>query len=544
LATACWNTCAVPWKLVAIVAGRPISRAAASMRRHRLREGDARRQVERDGHRRQLGEMADGQRGRLLAQASPPRRAGRPPPTIERTDEPPQHVGGVGVSGVGLEDDLVGVLGRVDGRHLPRAEGRVERVADLVGGHAEARGRVAVDVDRGRAGPHLQVGIDVEDAGQLRIRCSTSGAYWRSVSSSAAVSVYWYCERLWTVPTLIDWIGTKKIWMPGTWAAMRRSREMTTWIESVRAGLSRRVMKRRPAFCVLAALPPPALAMTMATSGSRADRRGQRLGARHHGLEGGVVGADRRGGDEAVVLGGEEALGDVAEQDVSQGEGAERDAEHDHRHADDLAHRPAVAAGHGREEGLEPAQQEDRLVVMVDGLQDARAQHRRQGERDDAGDEDGRGDDHAELGEHASHHAAHEQHGDEHRHQRDGHGDDGEADLARADQRRLEGVHALLDVAHDVLEHDDGVVDDEAHRQRQRQQRDVVDRIAEHVHHREGADDGDRQGDGGDQRRAPALQEEPDDDDDEEAGQRQRELHILDRLADRLRAVVEHDVTA
>ena len=32
----------------------------------------------------------------------------------------------------------------------------------------------------------------------------------------------------------------------------------------------------------------------------------------------------------------------------------------------------------------------------------------------------------------------------------------------RALERRLEGRHALLDVAHDVLEHDDGVVDDEA----------------------------------------------------------------------------------
>ena len=43
-------------------------------------------------------------------------------------------------------------------------------------------------------------------------------------------------------------------------------------------------------------------------------------------------------------------------------------------------------------------------------------------------------------------------------------------------QRRLEGREAvLLDVADDVLEHDDGVVDDEADRQRQPQQRDVVD---------------------------------------------------------------------
>ena len=42
------------------------------------------------------------------------------------------------------------------------------------------------------------------------------------------------------------------------------------------------------------------------------------------------------------------------------------------------------------------------------------------------------------------------------------------------------GFMPLLDMARDVLEHDDRVVDDEADRQRDREQRDIVDRIAEH----------------------------------------------------------------
>ena len=47
------------------------------------------------------------------------------------------------------------------------------------------------------------------------------------------------------------------------------------------------------------------------------------------------------------------------------------------------------------------------------------------------------------------------------------------------------GAYAvLLHVPDDVLQHDDGVVDDEADRQRQRQQRDVVDRKAEQIHRR------------------------------------------------------------
>ena len=82
-------------------------------------------------------------------------------------------------------------------------------------------------------------------------------------------------------------------------------------------------------------------------------------------------------------------------------------------------------------------------------------------------------------------------------------------------KRRLDRFLAVLDVAHDVLEHDDGVVDDETDGERQRQQRDVVDRMAEQIHAGEGADDRDRQRDRRDQRGAEAAQEEVDHDDDQ-----------------------------
>ncbi len=66
--------------------------------------------------------------------------------------------------------------------------------------------------------------------------------------------------------------------------------------------------------------------------------------------------------------------------------------------------------------------------------------------------------------------------GQEHSDQRQRHRQDGEADLARADQSGLRtGFCPILDMADDVLEHDDGVVDHEADAQRQGEQRDVVD---------------------------------------------------------------------
>jgi len=47
--------------------------------------------------------------------------------------------------------------------------------------------------------------------------------------------------------------------------------------------------------------------------------------------------------------------------------------------------------------------------------------------------------------------------------------------ISRAPFRPLRTAACRLDVPHDVLEHDDGVIDDEADRQRQCEQRHVVD---------------------------------------------------------------------
>ena len=67
--------------------------------------------------------------------------------------------------------------------------------------------------------------------------------------------------------------------------------------------------------------------------------------------------------------------------------------------------------------------------------------------------------------------------------------------------------HALFEIARDVLEHDDRVVDDEAGRDRQRHQRQVVEAEAEQIHHAERADDRGRHRDARDRRGAHAAQE-------------------------------------
>ena len=106
--------------------------------------------------------------------------------------------------------------------------------------------------------------------------------------------------------------------------------------------------------------------------------------------------------------------------------------------------------------------------------------------------------------------AVHEQQRDERRDQRHADGDDGEADLPRADERGLHRPHAALDVAVDVLDHDDGVVDDEADDDGERHQREIVDREAERPHGRAGAGERQRHGDAGREGRRRPPQEDED----------------------------------
>src|ERR1051326_1584554 len=71
--------------------------------------------------------------------------------------------------------------------------------------------------------------------------------------------------------------------------------------------------------------------------------------------------------------------------------------------------------------------------------------------------------------------------------------EDGSEMKVKANRRRprqapRSGIHAGFDIARDVLDHDDGVVDHEAGGDGQRHQRKIVEREAEQIHGAEGAD--------------------------------------------------------
>ena len=165
-------------------------------------------------------------------------------------------------------------------------------------------------------------------------------------------------------------------------------------------------------------------------------------------------------------------------------------------------------------------------------LQDAGAQHRRQGHRDDARAQDRHDDGHREFVQQPADDAAHEDERNEHRGQRNRHRQDGEADFGRALQRRLIRLFAMLDMPDDILQHDDGVVDHEADRQRQRHQRQIVEAVAEQRHAGKGADDGDRQRQRGNDGGRTRAQEDEDHAHHQRAGDQQRDLHVGNGVAD------------
>ena len=90
----------------------------------------------------------------------------------------------------------------------------------------------------------------------------------------------------------------------------------------------------------------------------------------------------------------------------------------------------------------------------------------------------------------------------------------------------------IAQVADDVLAHDDRVVDQEADAQRQRHQRQEVEREAERVERDERRDHRDRQREPGDDRAAPAVQEQEHDQHRQERALDDRLLHAVDALLD------------
>ena len=111
--------------------------------------------------------------------------------------------------------------------------------------------------------------------------------------------------------------------------------------------------------------------------------------------------------------------------------------------------------------------------------------------------------------------------------------------LLRAASR---GVKSRRNIAFDILDHDDGIVDDDTDRQNQTEQGKIVEREAESRHEEKAADKrhgyGDERNDGG----PPSLQEQDHDQHDQHDRLADRVDHRVDRLLDELRRIINDRV--
>src|ERR1035437_3829452 len=256
----------------------------------------------------------------------------------------------------------------------------------------------------------------------------------------------------------------------------------------------------------------------------------QSLMAAHHRGERYILRRFGNALDNAGILHREEALGhDDVEQD-GQDQGADRD----HQRFGFVFKNPLESSAVKRDgvveylfrPAIEPA-----LLTLGPMPQQLRAHHRRQRQGDDRGHQDRHRQRDRELTEQPADDIAHEQQRNQHRDQRDGQRKNGEADLLGTLERGLKRRVAFLDEARDVFDHHDRVVNDEAGRNRKRHQREVVEAVAEQVHHAEGSDQRERNRDAGNDRRRQTAQKQEDDHHDQRHRQHQLELHVGHRGA-------------
>ena len=155
-----WNTCAEPWKLETTVAGRRASRSICLDRVDRLPERSAGRQIERDRDRRLVALVVDQQRPDRRRE--PRHRLQRHRLAARGLQIDPRQRRDVGLEfRLALQDHLIVVVRRVDGRHLARAEGVEQLLAHLIDGDAVDRRLLAVDLDVHLRIAQIEVGADV-----------------------------------------------------------------------------------------------------------------------------------------------------------------------------------------------------------------------------------------------------------------------------------------------------------------------------------------------------------------------------------------------
>ncbi len=160
----------------------------------------------------------------------------------------------------------------------------------------------------------------------------------------------------------------------------------------------------------------------------------------------------------------------------------------------------------------------DPAILGFDGmrLHHIGSHHRREQARNNQRSENGHGGCNAELAENQARNSAHEGRREEDRDECQGRGNDGKADFIGSFERGLLRRFPHLQVARDILDLDDGIIDEDADHERECKQRHRIEAEIRQVHHKEGRNDRQRQRHGGEEAGPPVAQKEAYDHDGED----------------------------
>ncbi len=389
-------------------------------------------------------------------------------PALRRQVQQPQRLRIAEQARRRLQDHaILGGLGE-DGRDDALAERRIERVVHRGRGDVETGGGVAIDVDEGGRSFGARIGGDVADLGDRLQRCDDALGLGIDVRRVRSLDR----EAILSRP------------------AFRIDRQILRRLEVERqAGdlVDRLLEPAHHLFLgVMAVLEVDQHRARIECGVVRAvdaHKGGQRLDVLvvqdrvrrlplqlRHAIVGDAGGRDDARLQLAGVLRGEQALGD---DEIEQRRQNQRRDRHHQRGETPPEHEiePACIMMLDPAERIGGTLRDAARAFGAMFLEPARRQHRGERQRNHRRDQDRHRQRHRELAEQAADDIAHEQERDQHRDQRDGERDDREADLACALQRRVERLHAVLDMALDILDHHDRVVDDEASRDGERHQR-------------------------------------------------------------------------
>ena len=245
--------------------------------------------------------------------------------------------------------------------------------------------------------------------------------------------------------------------------------------------------------------------------------------------------------ERAGILLREEPLGNFNIEKDGHAQGDDGDGEHQGLVAEDPAQAPLVGGENLVESPFTgPVETAGRSIRSL-GLHEARAEHRRQRQGDDAGYHDGQAQGHGKFMEKPPNQSTHEQQGNEHGHQRGAHGNDRETNLPRAFQRRRHRRFSVLHVPVNVLDHDDGIIHHKAHGDGDGHEGQVIQAVMEQIHEGEGPGQGERNADAGDEGRPEPPQKEENHQHHHAHAEQQAFLHVVHRGVDGHRAVGNDD---